>query len=132
MYCVIGREIYLSFFFFLAFIESISFFFFLNEPAPPEIYPLPLPDPLPILPSPPRMVTTLHGTDITYVGSDPSYRHVVAFSIEQSHAVTAVSSSLRSDTIATLGIAREIHVIRSEEHTSELQSRLHIECRLLL
>ena len=32
-------------------------------------------------PSPPRMVTTLHGTDITYVGSDPSYTRVVAFSI---------------------------------------------------
>jgi N-acetyl-alpha-D-glucosaminyl L-malate synthase BshA len=62
-------------------------------------------------PSPPRMVTTLHGTDITYVGSDPSYTRVVAFSIEQSHAVTAVSNSLRSDTIAALGISREVRVI---------------------
>ena len=62
-------------------------------------------------PSPPRMVTTLHGTDITYVGSDPSYTRVVAFSIEQSHAVTAVSSSLRSDTIAALGISRDVRVI---------------------
>jgi N-acetyl-alpha-D-glucosaminyl L-malate synthase BshA len=62
-------------------------------------------------PSPPRMVTTLHGTDITYVGSDPSYTRVVAFSIEQSHAVTAVSSSLRLDTIAALGISREVRVI---------------------
>ena len=48
----------------------------------------------------PRTVTTLHGTDITLVGSDPSYARVVAFSIEQSHAVTAVSESLRADTIA--------------------------------
>jgi N-acetyl-alpha-D-glucosaminyl L-malate synthase BshA len=62
-------------------------------------------------PAPPRMLTTLHGTDITLVGSDPSYARVVAFSIEQSHGVTAVSSSLRSDTIAALGIAREIRVI---------------------
>ena len=62
-------------------------------------------------PTPPRMVTTLHGTDITLVGSAPSYAHVVAFSIEQSHGVTAVSSSLRSDTIAALGISREIRVI---------------------
>ncbi len=62
-------------------------------------------------PTPPRMLTTLHGTDITLVGSDPSYARVVAFSIEQSHGVTAVSSSLRSDTIAALGIAREIRVI---------------------
>ncbi len=60
---------------------------------------------------PPRMVTTLHGTDITLVGSDPSYARVVAFSIEQSHGVTAVSNSLRADTIAALGISREIRVI---------------------
>jgi N-acetyl-alpha-D-glucosaminyl L-malate synthase BshA len=59
----------------------------------------------------PRTVTTLHGTDITLVGSDPSYARVVAFSIEQSHGVTAVSHSLRADTIASLGISREIRVI---------------------
>lgn len=61
--------------------------------------------------TPPRTVTTLHGTDITLVGSDPSYARVVAFSIEQSHAVTAVSDSLRADTIATLGIRHPITVI---------------------
>ena len=43
----------------------------------------------------PRVVTTLHGTDITLVGSDPSYSEIVAFSIEQSDRVTAVSESLR-------------------------------------
>ncbi len=59
----------------------------------------------------PRTITTLHGTDITLVGSDPSYSSVVAFSIEQSHGVTAVSESLSRDTIRTLGIAREIRVI---------------------
>ena len=62
-------------------------------------------------PKPLRTLTTLHGTDITLVGADPSYRSVVAFSIEQSHAVTAVSESLRQDTIAALGIQRDIHVI---------------------
>ena len=56
----------------------------------------------------PRTVTTLHGTDITLVGSDPSYARVVAFSIEQSHVVTAVSESLKADTIAGLGIRRDI------------------------
>jgi N-acetyl-alpha-D-glucosaminyl L-malate synthase BshA len=61
--------------------------------------------------SPPRTVTTLHGTDITLVGSDPSYTRVVAFSIEQSHAVTAVSDSLRADTVAALGVRRPIAVI---------------------
>ena len=63
------------------------------------------------VPAPPRMLTTLHGTDITLVGSDPSYARVVAFSIEQSHGVTAVSNSLRADTIAALGITRNIRVI---------------------
>jgi N-acetyl-alpha-D-glucosaminyl L-malate synthase BshA len=60
---------------------------------------------------PPRTVTTLHGTDITLVGSDPSYRRVVAFSIEQSDAVTTVSHSLRNDTISALGVQSPIEVI---------------------
>jgi len=60
---------------------------------------------------PPRTVTTLHGTDITLVGSDPSYARVVAFSIERSDRVTAVSQSLRADTMAALGIRRDIRVI---------------------
>jgi N-acetyl-alpha-D-glucosaminyl L-malate synthase BshA len=59
----------------------------------------------------PRTMTTLHGTDITVVGSDPSYARVVAFSIEQSHGVTAVSRSLRADTISGLGIRHAIDVI---------------------
>jgi N-acetyl-alpha-D-glucosaminyl L-malate synthase BshA len=63
------------------------------------------------LPNTPRTVTTLHGTDITLVGSDPSYARVVAFSIEQSHGVTTVSASLKRDTIAALGVRRPIRVI---------------------
>ena len=59
----------------------------------------------------PRTVTTLHGTDITLVGADPSFAEVVAFSIQQSHGVTTVSESLRQDTVRTLGIQRDIRVI---------------------
>ena len=59
----------------------------------------------------PRVVTTLHGTDITLVGSDPSYSEIVAFSIEQSDRVTAVSESLRTSTYAELGVKRAIEVI---------------------
>jgi N-acetyl-alpha-D-glucosaminyl L-malate synthase BshA len=59
----------------------------------------------------PRVVTTLHGTDITLVGSDPSYSSIVAFSIEQSDAVTAVSKSLRESTYAQLGVKHPISVI---------------------
>jgi L-malate glycosyltransferase len=59
----------------------------------------------------PRVVTTLHGTDITLVGNDPSYSQIVAFSIERSDRVTAVSESLRAATCAELGVQRDIQVI---------------------
>jgi N-acetyl-alpha-D-glucosaminyl L-malate synthase BshA len=59
----------------------------------------------------PRTVTTLHGTDITLVGSDASFKQVVAFSIERSHGVTTVSESLKDDTRRTLGTNRDIRVI---------------------
>lgn len=59
----------------------------------------------------PRVVTTLHGTDITLVGSDPSYTEAVAFSIDHSDAVTAVSADLRQSTIGALRVASDIHVI---------------------
>jgi N-acetyl-alpha-D-glucosaminyl L-malate synthase BshA len=59
----------------------------------------------------PKVVTTLHGTDITLTGNDPSYSQIVAFSIEESDAVTAVSESLRASTRKELGIERDIAVI---------------------
>ena len=59
----------------------------------------------------PKIITTLHGTDITLVGSDPSYSETVAFSIEQSDGVTAVSESLKRDTYQSLPVKREIKVI---------------------
>jgi L-malate glycosyltransferase len=60
---------------------------------------------------PPRVVTTLHGTDITLVGNDPSYSEIVSFSIDQSDAVTAVSQSLRASTFEQLALTRDIVVI---------------------
>ena len=59
----------------------------------------------------PHVVTTLHGTDITLVGSDPSYSEIVAFSIDQSDGVTAVSQSLRRSTYEQLHVTRDIRVI---------------------
>src|SRR3954463_1700405 len=59
----------------------------------------------------PRVVTTLHGTDITVVGADPSYSEIVAFSIEQSDGVTAVSESLRQSTYGELSVRHRIDVI---------------------
>lgn len=49
------------------------------------------------------IVTTLHGTDITLVGQDPSYFTITKFSIEQSDAVTAVSAFLRDETYRAFG-----------------------------
>src|SRR5210317_538545 len=57
------------------------------------------------------IVTTLHGTDITLVGSHPFYKPAVAFSINKSDAVTAVSKSLRDDTIRLFNIKNDIHVV---------------------
>lgn len=57
------------------------------------------------------IITTLHGTDITIVGSDPSYKQVVDFSINQSDGVTAVSSYLREETYRRFDIMKDIRVI---------------------
>lgn len=59
----------------------------------------------------PKVVTTLHGTDITVVGADPSFSEIVAFSIDQSDGVTAVSNSLRDATCRELSVKREIDVV---------------------
>ncbi len=59
----------------------------------------------------PRVVTTLHGTDITVVGNDPSYSEIVAFSIERADGATAVSESLRRSTGTELNVRRSIEVI---------------------
>lgn len=57
------------------------------------------------------VVTTLHGTDITIVGQDPSFAPVVNFSINGSDGVTAVSSYLRQETLKHFEIEKEIEVI---------------------
>ncbi|MEX0685275.1 MAG: N-acetyl-alpha-D-glucosaminyl L-malate synthase BshA [Balneolales bacterium] len=57
------------------------------------------------------IITTLHGTDITIVGSDPSYAPVVTFSINQSDGVTAVSDYLRNETFDRFDIKVPIEVI---------------------
>lgn len=59
----------------------------------------------------PRIITTLHGTDITLIGNDPSYSETVAFSINSSDGVTAVSESLRADTYRELAVTVPIRVI---------------------
>jgi len=58
-------------------------------------------------------ITTLHGTDITLVGKDPTYAPVVAFSINESDAITAVSQNLKEETLRSLNIEKDIHVIHN-------------------
>lgn len=60
---------------------------------------------------PPKVVTTLHGTDITLLAADPNLDTVIKFSIELSDCVTAVSESLKRDTKKILGTKRPIEVI---------------------
>ena len=57
------------------------------------------------------VVTTLHGTDITLMGKDPAFEPVITFSINQSDAVTAVSQSLKNDTLKYFPVKKEIKVI---------------------
>lgn len=57
------------------------------------------------------VITTLHGTDITLVGTDPSFYPVVEFGINNSDGVTTVSQSLRQQTLDTFDITNDIEVI---------------------
>jgi len=57
------------------------------------------------------IVTTLHGTDITLVGSHPFYKPAVTFSINKSDAVTSVSESLKKDTLKLFNITQNINVV---------------------
>src|ERR1044071_6464191 len=61
--------------------------------------------------SAPKIVTTLHGTDTTMLGPNPQYRGAIAHALNHSDAVTAVSVSLRRQTIETFALTRTVDVI---------------------
>lgn len=67
------------------------------------------------------IVTTLHGTDITLVGSHPFYKPAVTFSINKSDAVTAVSQSLKDDTLRLFDIKKKIYVVTNFIDTSKFR-----------
>jgi|TARA_R110000737_G_scaffold161270_1_gene189136 N-acetyl-alpha-D-glucosaminyl L-malate synthase BshA len=72
-------------------------------------------------------VTTLHGTDITLVGKDPSFEPVITFCLNQSDAVTAVSESLKRDTLEHFHPTTEVHVVPNfiqVEEEDESQTKL--------
>jgi L-malate glycosyltransferase len=66
-----------------------------------------------------KIITTLHGTDITLVGLEPSYLPTLKFSIEQSDGVTAVSRFLREKTTTNYGIEKDITVIPNFVETAK-------------
>ncbi len=75
-----------------------------------------------------KVVTTLHGTDITLVGSHPSYKTAVEFSINKSDVVTAVSNSLKEDTLRLFNIEKEIKVVYNFIDTVKYELTDHQEC----
>jgi len=89
-----------------------------------------------------RVVTTLHGTDITIVGQDPSFRPITKFSIEKSDGLTAVSQYLQTETLTTFGCtACRIEVIPNfvdpevydrSRYTSILDEQVDSETRVLM
>ena len=58
-----------------------------------------------------KIITTLHGTDITLIGLEPDFLHTMKFSIEQSDGVTTVSNFLRDKTLSNYKVNKEIEVI---------------------
>lgn len=60
-----------------------------------------------------RVLTTLHGTDVTLVGAEPAFRHTTRHAIERSDHVTAVSQFLADQTREVFGVDREIEVIHN-------------------
>src|SRR5256884_4611354 len=103
------------------------FFFFFNDPAPTEISPLPLHDALPI---------STRSNPASYVGALDAIRALFAAEpAAQERKYTAGTFSFNSGNgrcPTCSGNGFEHVEMRSEEHTSELQSRLHLVCRLLL
>ncbi len=89
-----------------------------------------------------RVVTTLHGTDITIVGQDPSFRPITKFSIEKSDGLTAVSRYLQTETLTTFGCtACRIEVIPNfvdpevydrSRYTSILAEQVDANARVLM
>ena len=76
-----------------------------------------------------RVVTTLHGTDITLVGSHPTYKSAVEFSINNSDVVTAVSNNLKETTNKLFNITKDIKVIYNFIDAKKYDNAQKEECK---
>src|SRR2546422_7052674 len=115
----------LPYYFYFTFPFVRFFFFFFNDTAPTEIYTLPLHDALPISLDRWHRLSQPEGSNDACRPFDPSLRSLLAPPGScPSHRAEPPAASVRAPT--------HVRSVRSEEHTSELQSRLHLVCRLLL
>lgn len=74
-------------------------------------------------------ITTLHGTDITLVGKDPSFEPVIRFSLNHSDAITAVSKALKKETLSTFKIDNNVEVIHNFIDFEKMQNiRKNAKC----
>lgn len=79
----------------------------------------------------PKIITTLHGTDTTLLGQDPTYRPAIEHALSHSDAITTVSESLRQETVATFQLAQPVEVIRNFfVPSARLRSREEIRSEL--
>lgn len=76
-----------------------------------------------------KIITTLHGTDITLVGLEPSFLPLVKFSIEESDGVTAVSRFLKEKTITNYHIDKDIEVIHNFIDNDEFKPKENCQYR---
>ncbi|WP_299123549.1 N-acetyl-alpha-D-glucosaminyl L-malate synthase BshA [uncultured Tenacibaculum sp.] len=76
-----------------------------------------------------KVVTTLHGTDITLVGSHPTYKTAVEFSINKSDEVTTVSNSLKEDTLRLFNIDKDIKVVYNFIDGEKYDKAHQAECK---
>src|SRR2546429_1625257 len=107
------------------------FFFFFNNPPPPEISPFPLPAALPTPPG--ELVDTSLWAGLEHVRPTMRFRRIFRASGTSRRSIARQSAKRWRISRSRRGISwRPIRAVRSEEHTSELQSRLHLVCRLLL
>lgn len=79
----------------------------------------------------PKIVTTLHGTDTTLLGQDPSYREAIEHALSESDAVTTVSESLRRQTVETFRLSAPVEVI-SNFFIPAARTRSSIDVRMEL
>ncbi|HEY9167317.1 MAG TPA: N-acetyl-alpha-D-glucosaminyl L-malate synthase BshA [Candidatus Kryptonia bacterium] len=77
-----------------------------------------------------KVITTLHGTDITLVGLEPSFLPLVKFSIEQSDYVTSVSRFLQMKTLTMYNVEKEIHVIPNFVDTDRFSRQKDCQFRM--